>query len=915
MTPPANDNLADATKITTLPFFTSSAPYAGATLESGEPGQCRTTDPDNSEYFTDVVSSVWFSYTSTARQTLTFTGEIAGHSTNVISYESAPIADLSRISCTDTEYRSENYVQAEAGKTYYFQVGDFYGSPVTDDQRVELRIAASAPVVGTTPADAVVIPSLPATVSSSTNKVDSNWVEPSYSCDGGDSVLMGTVWHRFTASKSGSVLVDLRDSYNDTVAVVWESDGFAPTSPIGCSPIGPSMQFGGDPFVPANAKMTFTATAGATYFIQVGGDGWGGGDHVLKVSNVGTLTASTPTITGEAGVGKTLTANPGTWGPSPVALTYQWKDSNGYPISGATARTYSPSTDQAGGIVSVSVTGKKSGYADRTVDSAPISVPYLQFTSAPVPTITGSVVVGGTLTAQPGTWSPAPDDLNYSWERNGEYIASGPTYTLVTADRGASITAIVSGSRAGYGYVQRESAPVTVPAPAQTLAPTPTVSGTTSVGSTLTANPGTWDAGTTLAYQWKRNGSTAIAGATAGTYVLTSTDAGATLTVTVTSTKPGYATATRTSAATATVTTASTTAITGPTPTITGTVQVGRTVTASAGTWAPAPVALAYQWKRGGVAIAGATAASYTLVAADASTSLTVAVTGSKSGFAPVARTSAASTVTPALQTLMPTPTITGTLKVGSTLTANPGTWDAGTTLTYQWKRNSGAYIVGATKPTYVLTGSDAGATITVSVTSTKPGYSPATKSKGTTETIAVGTLTSATPTITGTAAVGKTLTAVPGAWGPAAVTYAYQWKRGTTAISGATASTYTPVAGDAGASISVTVTGSKTGYTSVVKASAAKTIAKGTLTAPTPTISGTAKVGSKLTAAPGTWGPAPVALTYQWFRAGTAISGATAASYTPVAADKGKVVTVKVTGTKAGYTTVTVAGAVKTIG
>ena len=70
------------------------------------------------------------------------------------------------------------------------------------------------------------------------------------------------------------------------------------------------------------------------------------------------------------------------------------------------------------------------------------------------------------------------------------------------------------------------------------------------------------------------------------------------------------------------------------------------------------------------------------------------------------------------------------------------------------------------------------------------------------------------------------------------------------------------------------------------------------------PTITGTAKVGSTLTAVPGTWGPAPVTLTYQWKANGVAIVGATASTYKPVAADAGKTLTVTVTGTKTGYTT-----------
>lgn len=75
-------------------------------------------------------------------------------------------------------------------------------------------------------------------------------------------------------------------------------------------------------------------------------------------------------------------------------------------------------------------------------------------------------------------------------------------------------------------------------------------------------------------------------------------------------------------------------------------------------------------------------------------------------------------------------------------------------------------------------------------------------------------------------------------------------------------------------------------------------------LTTATPSISGTAKVGSALTAKPNTWSPAPTKFTYQWKRAGKAISKATSAKYTLTKSDKGKAITVTVTGTRSGYTT-----------
>ena len=77
-------------------------------------------------------------------------------------------------------------------------------------------------------------------------------------------------------------------------------------------------------------------------------------------------------------------------------------------------------------------------------------------------------------------------------------------------------------------------------------------------------------------------------------------------------------------------------------------------------------------------------------------------------------------------------------------------------------------------------------------------------------------------PVIKGTTAVGSTLTAEPGTWAPAPVKLAYQWFRGTTAVSGATAATYKLTADDAGQTVSVEVTGTKTGYAATTKRSTA---------------------------------------------------------------------------------------------
>ena len=78
-----------------------------------------------------------------------------------------------------------------------------------------------------------------------------------------------------------------------------------------------------------------------------------------------------------------------------------------------------------------------------------------------------------------------------------------------------------------------------------------------------------------------------------------------------------------------------------PMPTIAGTAAKGQRLTARAGIWSPAPVTLRFQWKRSGLNIAGATGNTYLLGAADTGKTITVTVTGSKTGYTTLARTSA----------------------------------------------------------------------------------------------------------------------------------------------------------------------------------------------------------------------------------------------------------------------------------
>lgn len=80
-------------------------------------------------------------------------------------------------------------------------------------------------------------------------------------------------------------------------------------------------------------------------------------------------------------------------------------------------------------------------------------------------------------------------------------------------------------------------------------------------------------------------------------------------------------------------------------PTIRGSATVGRMLEATPGTWSVKNPAVAYQWKRDGVVVAGATSARYVLVAADAGRKMTVTATVSVTGADPASATSKPVTV------------------------------------------------------------------------------------------------------------------------------------------------------------------------------------------------------------------------------------------------------------------------------
>ena len=374
-------------------------------------------------------------------------------------------------------------------------------------------------------------------------------------------------------------------------------------------------------------------------------------------------------------------------------------------------------------------------------------------------------------------------------------------------------------------------------------------------------------------------------------------------------------------------------------PVINGTAQVGESLTADTTGIEDGNgldrVQFRFQWVfHDGSAdtdIASATDSTYTLAASDEGKTIRVRVAFTdRGGYAESMTSSATATVAAAPNSpATGAPVISGTAEGGKTLTADTSDIaDAdglsGATFTYQWIANDGSAdtdIQDATDSTYTLVADDEGKTVKVRVSFTDDVAHEETLTSAATATVGAAPNNPATGTlsISGTAEVGETLAAdttdIADADGLNGVTFGYQWvaNDGTadTDIADATASTYTLVSADEGRTIKVRVSFTDDdGYEETLTSTATEAVSyatqQQTSNSPatgSPTITGTAQVGSTLTADTSDIADADglngVTFGYQWVAndgtADTDIADATASTYTLVSADEGKTIKVRV--------------------
>jgi hypothetical protein len=510
-----------------------------------------------------------------------------------------------------------------------------------------------------------------------------------------------------------------------------------------------------------------------------------------------------PSISGAMVLGSRLTLDVGAWSGTPVPtmgifwLRCSQPIGTGFTvvpsgctaIPGANAASYLLTVADIGKYVTAQIAGSNSQGFGLAGALSTTKTDGAKPTNTTLPSVSGATSVGSTWSVNVGTWTGSPTFGIY-WLRCSQPVGNGftavpsgckaisganaSTYVVSSADAGKFITAQVAGSNAlGFGLAGAVSTSA-IASGGSTAAPTnttlPSVSGAASVGSTWSVNVGTWTGSPTFGIYWLRcsqpvgngftavpSGCTAISGANASTYGVTSADAGKFVTAQVAGSNTlgfGLAGAVSTSAIASGGSAAAPTVVTPPV--LSGATTVGSSWSTTMGAWTGSPT-FGIFWLRcnqpqastfaqvpaGCVAISGANGASYTATSADVGKYLTAQIAATNShgfGLSGSGISSAVQTVAaaPTKPLNLIAPSVTGAVSHGSAWTVTTGIWTGSPSIGIYWLRcdqpvTSGftavppgcTAIAGANGASYLSGAADVGKFLTAQIAATgSSGYS-----------------------------------------------------------------------------------------------------------------------------------------------------------------------------------------------
>ena len=545
----------------------------------------------------------------------------------------------------------------------------------------------------------------------------------------------------------------------------------------------------------------------------------------------------TVTVSGTAKVGNTLTANTGSITPQGAALKYQWYR-NETAVSGASGNTYALTAADYNSVIKVTVTANETGVTGSVTSNATSVV--TAATLGGTVSITGTAAVGSVLTADTSALTPAGTAVTYVWYRGTTVIenATASTYTVLPADADKRIKVTVTANETGVTGSVTSAQTAAVAGAA--IGGSVSIKGSAVFGETLSADiSAITPPAVTLKYQWYR-GSSAISGATEGTYKLVAADIGYAVKLRVTANQTGYSGYLE-STATAVVAAIS---ITGSV-TVSGSAVCGNVLTAVTNSVAP-QILYKYQWYRGSEAINGAVSSTYTLTVDDIGSAVKVSVTAGAAGYTGTLTSSATGTVSK--KDAPATPGVPVQKNVTDTTVTLVGT------STYEYKAqyyNEGVLGFGAGWQDYGTV--QTAAVFTGLTAQTKYRFAQRTAETADTKASAWSDYTeittlaqppapvaiTGTVSITGKLVVGSQLTADVSAVTPSGIAFIYAWYADGVLISGESGSTYTLKASDAGKVFTVSVTADEYGYTGTLTSEPTSAASKAANTAvcPAPTL------------------------------------------------------------------------------